>query len=259
MRYLDLILSLGDKFLETIQDVTPIVLLIAFFQIMVIKKPIPHLPKVFLGFIFVIIGLTLFLLGLEKALFPLGTLMAKQLSSLDFVTQGNTLPLHWSSYYWLFFYTALMGFATTIAEPSLIAVAYKAQEVSGGTLKQWTLRLVVALGIAVALTLGAFRIINGHSLFLYILVGYSIVVILTLLADKDIIALAYDSGGVTSSTVTVPIVAALGLGLSSQVPGSNPALDGFGLIAIANVAPIITVLSYSIIIHYLKKKKYKKV
>jgi hypothetical protein len=236
--------------------VSLILLLIAFFQILVIKKPLPNLKRVFIGFILVIIGLTLFLLGLEKALFPIGRIMAEQLSSSEFLKTSQNETLSWYSYYWIYIFAALIGFSTTIAEPSLIAVALKAEEVSGGNIRKFTLRLVVAVGVALALAVGTFRIVIGHPLYLYILAGYVIVVIQTLFVPKDIIALAYDSGGVTTSTVTVPIVAALGLGLSSAVEGRNPAIDGFGLIAFASVFPIITVLGYAQLIE-LKKKLIK--
>lgn len=254
MRGFEYIFQFGDVFLETIRDVSLILLLIAFFQILVIKKPLPNLRRVFIGFILVIIGLTLFLLGLEKALFPIGRIMAEQLSSPEFLKNSPQETLTWDSYYWIYIFAALIGFSTTIAEPALIAVALKAEEVSGGNIRKFSLRLVVAVGVAIALAVGTFRIVIGHPLYLYILAGYVIVVIQTLFVPKDIIALAYDSGGVTTSTVTVPIVAALGLGLSSVVEGRNPAMDGFGLIAFASVFPIITVLGYAQIIE-LKKKK----
>ena len=242
------------SFGATMKDVAPIIILIVGFQIFVLKKPIPNLKKVILGSILVIVGLTLFLLGLERALFPVGNLMAEQLSNPEFIKKQYHNPESWLAYYWIYLFAAMIGFATTIAEPSLIAVAIKANEVSGGTIKKWGLRIVVALGVAIALALGTVRIVTGTPLYLYILAGYVVVIIQTIFAPKKIIALAYDSGGVTTSTVTVPIVAALGLGLSSVVPGRNPAIDGFGLIAFASVFPIITVLAYAQIIEVLNKK-----
>lgn len=240
-------------FLNTIADVAPIVVLIAVFQIFIIKKSIPHLKQVVFGVVLVILGLTFFLMGLEKALFPVGELMAKQLSAPEFVTlhySGDVTD--WQAYYWIYIFAALIGFSTTIAEPSLYAVALKANEVSGGTIGVFSLRLVVAIGVAVALVVGTYRIVVGHSLATYIMVGYIIVVIQTIFVKKDLVALAYDSGGVTTSTVTVPIVAALGLGLSSVVPGRNPALDGFGLIAFASVFPMITMLGYAQVTNFIK-------
>lgn len=248
-------------FLSTIQDVVPIVLLIGTFQIFVIKKSIPELKKVLFGAVLVIFGLTFFLIGLEKALFPVGDIMAQQLSNQDFIVQHYSgAPTDWQAYYWIYIFAALIGFSTTIAEPSLYAVAIKANEVSGDTIKTFTLRVVVAIGVAVALAVGSYRIVVGHSLVWYILIGYVIVITQTIFVSKDMAALAYDSGGVTTSTVTVPIVAALGIGLSTTVKGRNPALDGFGLIAFASVLPIITVLGYaqfkSLIIFF--NKKYQK-
>ena len=148
--------------------------------------------------------------------------MATQLSDPGFVGSDGNTEVFWGSYYWIFIFAAMIGFSTTIAEPSLIAVAMKANEVSAGTISEWGLRITVALGVAFALTLGTFRIVTGTPLYLYILVGYVIVIIQTIFAPKKLIALAYDSGGVTTSTVTVPLVAALGLGLSSAVPGAKP-------------------------------------
>lgn len=245
--------ELGITFMNTIRDVAPIVILIAVFQVGIIKKSIPNLKKIVFGVILVVIGLTFFLIGLEKALFPLGEIMAKQLSEPDFVTKNYSGSLtDWRAYYWVYVFAALIGFSTTIAEPSLYVVAVKANEVSGGTIGTLYLRVVVAIGVAFALVVGTYRIVVGDSLVTYIMVGYIIVIIQTIFVKKDIVALAYDSGGVTTSTVTVPIVAALGLGLASVVPGRNPALDGFGLIAFASVFPMITVLGYAQIIDLIK-------
>jgi len=243
--------------LATCRDVLPIIILIAGFQLLVLRRPIPHLRRVVVGGVYVVIGLALFLAGLEKALFPLGKIMAAQLSDPVFIygTDEVVAQANWKSYGWVYLFAAMIGFATTIAEPSLIAVAYKANEVSAGTIKQWGLRITVALGVAFGISLGTFRIITGTPLFLYILIGYMIVIVQTLFAPKSIIALAYDSGGVTTSTVTVPLVAALGLGLSATVPGRNPALDGFGLIAFASLFPIITVMGYAQLMHWFTQRK----
>jgi hypothetical protein len=163
--------------------------------------------------------------------------------------------IHWGSYYWVYLFAMLIGFSTTLAEPSLIAVAIKAKDASGGSINVWGLRLVVALGVGFSLALGTFRIVVGHPLHFYIIGGYVVVLILTIFTPKSMIALAYDSGGVTTSTVTVPIVAALGLGLASTIPGRSAALDGFGLIAFANFFAILSVLVYAQITVYFKKKK----
>lgn len=252
-----LILDIGTTFLSTCRDVLPIIGLITVYQLFVLRQPIPNLDKLLIGAAYVIIGLTLFLVGLERALFPIGRVMAQQLSDPTFIygTESPTIEaVHWYRYAWVYIFAAMIGFATTIAEPSLLAVAVKANEVSGGTISSRGLRITVALGVAFGLALGTFRIVTGTPLHLYILFGYMVVIVQTFIAPKDIIPLAYDSGGVTTSTVTVPIVAALGLGLSAAVPGRNPALDGFGLIAFASLFPIITVLGYAQYAHWINTK-----
>ena len=173
--------------------------------------------------------------------------MALQLSSPEFVFAAENVPAGagWSAYWWVYLFGALIGFATTVAEPALIAVSFKAHEVSRGGLSQWGLRLAVATGVAIGIAIGTFRIVTGTPLYIYIIAGYFIVVIQTVFAPREIIPLAYDSGGVTTSTVTVPLIAALGLGLSQTIPGRNPLVDGFGLIAFASVFPIITVMGYA--------------
>ncbi|WP_299021422.1 DUF1538 domain-containing protein [uncultured Photobacterium sp.] len=232
----------------TVRDVLPIVIIIFGFQLAVLRRPVTNWHRVLLGFVYVVLGLSLFLMGLELALFPLGESMAAQLTALDFLfSVDETVPAQvpWSEYYWVYLFAAAIGFSTTVAEPSLIAVAIKANQVSGGTIKVNGLRIAVALGVAFGIALGSFRIVAGDPLHYYILAGYIIVVIQTYFAPKTIIPLAYDSGGVTTSTVTVPIVTALGLGLASNVPGRNPMLDGFGLIAFASLFPMITVMGYA--------------
>jgi hypothetical protein len=255
----EFIYDFGKILLATCRDVLPIILLITGFQLFVLRQPIPHLRRLIVGGVYVVIGLALFLAGLEKALFPLGKIMASQLSDPAFIYGPGEVVLQadWKAYGWVYLFAAMIGFATTIAEPSLIAVAFKAREVSAGTINQWGLRITVAVGVAFGISLGTFRIVTGTPLYLYILVGYIIVIVQTMFAPKSIIALAYDSGGVTTSTVTVPLVAALGLGLAATVPGRNPALDGFGLIAFASLFPIITVMGYAQIMHWLIKRKTK--
>ena len=257
---MEFLMDFMKTLLATGRDVLPIVLLIGGFQLLVLRQPIPHLGRVLMGGVYVVIGLALFLAGLEKALFPLGKIMAAQLSDPVFIYGGAVQPVlaDWTAYGWVYLFAAMIGFATTIAEPSLIAVAYKASEVSMGTISQWGLRITVAIGVAVGISLGTFRIVTGTPLYLYILVGYVLVLLLTLVSPKNIIALAYDSGGVTTSTVTVPLVAALGLGLASTVPGRNPALDGFGLIAFASLFPIISVLGYAWLALWMTHRQTRK-
>lgn len=245
--------------LLTVRDVLPILVLIVGFQLLVLRQSIPRLARVLVGMVYVIVGLAFFLVGLEMALFPLGQTMASQLANPEFLTgiKGAAPVSEWWAYGWVYCFAALIGFSTTIAEPSLIAVAYKAQEVSAGTIKKNWLRVAVALGVAFGIALGTFRIVHGSPLYLYILAGYIIVIIQTIFAPKQMIALAYDSGGVTTSTVTVPIIAALGLGLSEVVPGRNPALDGFGLIAFASLFPIISVLGYAQLASWQSRRRLK--
>jgi len=256
---MDMLLKIAQTLAATCRDVFPVLALIVGFQYIILRQPIPHLRQVVVGFGCVLIGLTLFLVGLEKALFPVGKIMAKQLSAPEFVFGTKVVPQSpnlWA-YGWVYLFAALIGFATTIAEPALIAVAYKANQVSGGTISQWGLRLVVAFGVAIGIALGTFRIITGTPLFLYIAAGYLVVMIQTMFAPKTIIPLAYDSGGVTTSTVTVPLVAALGLGLSATIPGRNPALDGFGLIAFASLFPIITVMGYAQLVEWWARIRFR--
>ncbi|MBK9254148.1 MAG: DUF1538 domain-containing protein [Saprospiraceae bacterium] len=253
-----IISDLADVLFSTIIDVLPVFLIIASFQFFVLKQKIPDVKRVLLGVVFVIFGLSLFLMGLEKALFPIGNIMATQLSDPLFIADSYFGSDSWLSYYWIYLFAAMIGFATAIAEPSLMAVAMKANEVSGGTISQNGLRVTVAIGVSIALALGTIRIVTGTPLYIYILGSYLIVVIQTIFAPKNIIPLAFDSGGVTTSTVTVPIVAAIGIGLSSVVPGRNPAVDGFGLIALACLFPIITVLGYAQFVDWKTRKNIKK-
>jgi hypothetical protein len=234
--------------LETVRDVLPIIVIIFGFQFLVIRRPIPQLKEVLLGLVYVILGLALFLQGLKQALFPLGELMAEQLTNPAFIYGGIeqvSQSLHWTDYKWVYLFAAAIGFATTIAEPALLAVAIKAKEVSGGTITIWGLRIAVAIGVAMGIALGTFRIVTGTPLHYYIIIGYIIVIIQTFYAPRIIIALAYDSGGVTTSTVTVPLVTALGLGLAATIPGRSPLMDGFGLIAFASLFPMMTVMGYA--------------
>jgi hypothetical protein len=236
-------------------DVLPIVLFIFAFQIFVIRQAVRDLRRLIAGLTFTILGLGLFLVGLEQALFPLGRLMAEQLTHPEFLMQGaETLDFHWRNYFWVYVFALAIGFATTIAEPALLAVAMKANETSGGAIHVWGLRVAVAIGVAVGVSLGCFRIVTGLPLQGFILVGYIVVVIQTIWAPRLIIPLAYDSGGVTTSTVTVPLITALGLGLAETVPGRSPLLDGFGLVAFASLFPIISVLTYAQLTAFLERR-----
>ena len=233
--------SITMGILAVVRDVLPILAIIFFFQYGILKKSIENLKLVIIGFILVILGLYAFILGLEMGLFALGESMAFQLTQA-----GNV----WIIYAFAF----AIGFSTTMAEPALMAIAKKAKEISDGKINDMSLRLFVASGVAFGIALGAFRIVDGGHIHYYIIAGYLIVVFLTFIAPKHIIPIAYDSGGVTTSTVTVPLVAALGIGLATNIDGRSPLIDGFGLIAFASLFPMITVLSYGIIIEKLHIK-----
>ena len=252
--------SLLDTLLGTLQDVFPIAAVIFGFQLFILRRPIPNLRRTLFGFFYVLLGLSLFLQGLEQALFPLGRLMATQLTHPEFLadeTTGLLSATHWAEYYWVYIFAFAIGFSTTVAEPSLIAVAIKANQVSGGAIGIWGLRIAVAIGVAVGISLGTWRIVTGYPLHYFIITGYVFVMLQTFYAPRIIVPLAYDSGGVTTSTVTVPLVAALGLGLAESVPGRSPLLDGFGLIAFASLCPIISVMAYAQISEYRSKRREK--
>ena len=228
-------------------DVLPIVIFLFAFQWLVIGEGMPNGGKIIVGFLFVVVGLGLFLEGLEQSLFPLGRMMAEQLTHPEFLldaVEHAVTEFTWRDFYWVYIFAATVGFSTAMAEPSLMAVAMKANTVSGGAIGVVGLRVAVAIGAGIGVSLGCFRIITGLPLPYFIAAGYFIVIMQTITAPKEIVPLAYDSGGVTTSTVTVPLVAALGLGLADAVPGRSPLLDGFGLIAFTALFPIITVLAY---------------
>ena len=251
--------TLWPTLLSTVLDVAPIVAVLAFFQVLVLRRRLPHARRMVVGFSFVLVGLALFLIGLEEALFPIGETMARQLTDPAMLgTLGIDGEVDWRNYWLVYIFAAAIGFATTVAEPALIAVSVKAEEVSGGAIRSWGLRFAVAVGVAVGVSLGCFRIVTGTPLPWYIIAAYLVVIIQTFQSSKTIIPLAYDSGGVTTSTVTVPVVAALGLGLAASIPGRSPLIDGFGLIAFASVFPIITVLGYTMATSYTNRWKNRK-
>ena len=232
---------------NSVRDLTPIILVIAFFQIFVLKQPIPNVEEIIVGGFLVVLGLTFFIYGLEMGLFPLGESMA-----FAFARKGNVL--------WLLAFAFALGFGTTVAEPALIAVSKKAARIAanGGAIeatdlaiKQYAngLKYSVAFAVGLAAMIGVFRIIKGWSLPYIIIGGYVLVVIMTMLAPAEIIGIAYDSGGVTTSTITVPLMTALGVGLASSIKGRNPMSDGFGLIALASLTPIIFVMGYGMLIY----------
>jgi len=235
-----------SSLLDSARDLLPIVLVIGFFQFLVLRQPIPNLTDILLGTLFVVIGLTLFVRGLDLGLFPIGQSMANA-----FARKG--------SLFWLLTFAFALGFSTTVAEPALIAVAEEAAEVAaeGGMIQDDEealesyadgLRYTVAISVGLAILIGVLRIIKGWPIQYLIMGGYLGIILMTAIAPKEIIGIAYDSGGVTTSTITVPLVTALGVGLASSIQGRNPMVDGFGLIAFASLTPMIFVMAYGMVI-----------
>lgn len=246
MTGLRLLGSIWRSLWESVRDLAPIVLVIAFFQLFVLQQPIPNLADLLLGVMLVVAGLTLFVQGLRLGLFPIGENMA-----YEFARKGSVA--------WLLLFGFALGFGTTVAEPALIAVADEAAEVASTagvigkdaeSLESYAngLRLTVALSVGFAVVLGVFRILKGWPIQYFIMAGYTGVVIMTAFAPEEIVGIAYDSGGVTTSTITVPLVTALGVGLASSIAGRNPMIDGFGLIAFASLTPMIFVMAYGMVI-----------
>ena len=234
------------KLWGSLKDLLPIILVIAFFQAIVLRQPLPNLFDVIVGGVLVVLGLMLFIQGLEMGLFPIGEAMAQALARKG-------------SLFWLLMFAFLLGFATTVAEPALIAVSAEAANIAaqselipatGKSIKNYAfgLRLSVAFSVGFAILIGVLRILRGWSIHYLIIGGYVVVMLMTVIAPKEIIGIAYDAGGVTTSTVTVPLVAALGVGLASIIKGRSPLVDGFGLIAFASLLPMIFVMGYGLII-----------
>jgi hypothetical protein len=232
--------------LGSLRDLAPILIVIVFFQFVVLQQPLPDVGQILIGVLFVVLGLTFFIHGLEQGLFPIGESMATA-----FARKGSLL--------WLVAFAFALGFGTTVAEPALIAVAAEAANVAAqGAMIEATeqakkayangLRYTVALSVGLAIVIGVIRILKGWPVQWIIMGGYVLVVIMTMFAPREIIGIAYDSGGVTTSTITVPLVTALGVGLASSIRGRNPMIDGFGLIALASLTPMIFVMAYGMLI-----------
>jgi hypothetical protein len=232
--------------LNSAKDLLPIIAVVLFFQLIVLKQPMPNLADMLIGLLLVVLGLTFFIQGLELGLFPIGETMAHALAR-----KGSVV--------WLMLFAFALGFGTTIAEPALIAVAAEASSIAAqaGAIENTPaamesyasgLRLTVALSVGSAIVIGVLRILKGWPIHYLIITGYILVVIMTSFAPKEIIGIAYDSGGVTTSTITVPLVTALGVGLASSIQGRNPMIDGFGLIAFASLLPMIFVMAYGMLI-----------
>lgn len=239
-------LDLFNPMLQSLRDIAPILIVIAFFQLVILRQPFPNLAETLGGVFLVLLGLTLFVQGLEQGLFPLGESMAD-----SFALRG--------SLWWLMAFAFALGFGTTVAEPALIAVAAEAATVAADAgfiasdeeaMADYAtgLRLTVALSVGFAIVVGVLRIIKGWPIQYLIIAGYIMVVAMTAIAPREIIGIAYDSGGVTTSTITVPLVTALGVGLAGAIRGRNPMIDGFGLIAFASLTPMIFVMGYGMIV-----------
>lgn len=229
------------QLLSLVRDLVPIMLVVVLFQFLVLRKPLSNPGMISFGFLLVLLGLYAFVLGLKLGLFPLGKMMAEQLLATE-------------QYWLLYLFAFAIGLATTLAEPALIAVGRQAQKVAPGLLNAQVIRWLVAVGVAIGLTVGVHRLLTGHSLHVYIIGCYLVVLLLTLLCPKYLIALAFDLGGVTTSEVTVPLVTALGLGLAAAIPGRSVLIDGFGLIAFASIFPIVSVLLYGLIMEQWQKR-----
>ncbi|SLM33246.1 conserved membrane hypothetical protein [Desulfamplus magnetovallimortis] len=234
------------KLKSSVMDLLPIVLVISFFQIVVIRQPLPQLWDLLFGAFLVVIGLTLFIQGLEMGLFPIGETLAQALAR-----KGSLL--------WLLIFAFALGFSTTVAEPALIAVAAEAADIAAKgnlidpsmeSINRYAtgLRVSVALSVGIAILVGVIRILKGWPVHYLIIGGYIMVMLMTIIAPNEIIGIAYDAGGVTTSTITVPLVAALGVGLATTIRGRSPLLDGFGLIAFASLLPMIFVMGYGLIV-----------
>lgn len=244
MGYKRYILLILKKLKAALIDLVPIIAVVVFFQSVVIRQPFPQIGEVIFGFGFVIIGLMLFVEGLEIGLFPIGETLAYALAK-----KGSLM--------WLMIFSFALGFSTTIAEPALIAVAKEAASISSGAgiiennqktmgLYALGLRVTVAFSVGLAIVIGVLRILKGWPIYYLIIGGYILVMLMTIIAPKEIIGLAYDAGGVTTSTITVPLVTALGVGLASVIKGRSPLIDGFGLIAFASLLPMIFVMAYGL-------------
>ncbi len=239
--------ALAKSLLGSLRDLTPVILVVLFFQLIVLQQPLPNLGQLLFGTFLVVLGLTFFINGLEMGLFPVGESLARALA-------------HKGSLFWLIVFAFTLGFGTTVAEPALIAVAEEASEIAAqagviGASEEAQesyalgLRLTVAFSVGLAIVIGVVRILKGWPMHWMIVAGYVIVVVITGIAPQEIIGIAYDSGGVTTSTITVPLVTALGVGLASSIRGRNPMIDGFGLIAFASLTPIIFVMIYGMVVN----------
>ncbi len=236
--------AFSHSFLHALKNLFPIVVVVVFFQLVVLQQVPENTLSMAFGLLIVAVGVALFLQGLELSIFPVGKSLSNQ-----FARRGS-VPI-------LLAFGFAIGFSAVIAEPALIAVAQQAQKISGGRIDALTLRLLVATSVGTVVALGVFRTIMGYPLHWFMIVGYITVVIVTWFAPEEIVGLAYDSGGVTTNVVTVPLVAALGIGLAGSIEGRSVLIDGFGLIAFASIFPIITVMAYAIVVDHIAARRKK--
>jgi hypothetical protein len=250
---MDLIARIAEVAGNTLIDIGPIIAVLLSFQLLVLRRRLPKVRRMLAGCAAVAVGLTLFLVGLEEALFPIGRTMTEQLTRSGLQGSAGDDP-GWLNFLPVYAFGACVGVATALAEPALIAVAVKAEEVSAGTVPAFGLRLAVALGAGAGVAIGTLRIVLDAPLPVMIAIAYAVVALQTLAAPRSMIPIAFDAGGVTTSTVTVPVVAALGLGLASAIPGRSPLIDGFGLIAFTCLCPIMTVLAYATMADLIRRR-----
>ena len=250
---MDLIRDFLRTVATTAADVLPVAVFMLFFYRVVLKQKLVNRTEILVGLAFVTVGLTLLLLGVDRALFPAGRMMVEQLAASGISHMEVAAP-RWSNYWLIYAFAFCISFAAAIAEPALLAVALKVNELSGGAIKTWGLRTAVAAGVAIGVALGCVQTVTGIPLHWCIGAGFAVIALQTLTAPRAIVALAYDAGGVSTTAITVPIVTALGLGLADFLPNRNVFLDGFGLIAFACLFPAISVLAYAQIASLLERR-----
>jgi len=250
---MDLMRDFMSTVADTATDVLPVAVFMLFFYRVVLKQKLVNRTEILFGLFFVTIGLALLLLGVDRALFPAGRMMVQQLAATS-ISQVAPVAPHWSSYWLIYAFAFCISFAAAIAEPALLAIATRVNELSGGAIKTWGLRIAAAVGVATGVMLGCVQTVTGVPLHWCIAAGFTVIAIQTLTAPRAILALAYDAGGVSTTAITVPIVTALGLGLAEFLPNRNALQDGFGLIAFACLFPPISVLAYAQVASLLEKR-----
>lgn len=249
----NLLVMLGDTALSLI----PIAVFLLFFQRVVLRRGFARPAHLAIGFAFVLVGLAVFLLGLQQALFPVGRIMVEQLVAVT-VTSLPERGFHWWDYRLIFAFAFCLAFGAVIAEPALLAIANRVNDISGGAIHAWGLRVAAALGVALGVTIGCMRIAAGIPLYWCMAAGYAVIIVQTVFAPRVIASVAYDIGGVSTSAVTVPVITTLGLALAHEVPGRSEAQDGFGLLALACVYPVITVLAYAQVTAFLERRALRR-